>query len=76
MVIRNWRFLTHSKRSYKYNYVNSDPVNWVSYDSHGKYLGSCSSDLTVKLWDLNSDYQCFKTLFGHNHNVSQIVFTP
>jgi platelet-activating factor acetylhydrolase IB subunit alpha len=48
----------------------------VSYDSQGKYLASCSSDLTIKLWDLNNDFLCYKTLFGHNHNVSSVVFTP
>ena len=53
-----------------------DPVNCVAYDRQGRYLASTSSDLTVKLWDLNNDYLCFKTLFGHNHNVSQVIFTP
>jgi len=53
-----------------------DPVNCVNYDHQGRYLASCSSDLTIKLWDLNNDYLCFKTLFGHNHNVSYVNFNP
>jgi platelet-activating factor acetylhydrolase IB subunit alpha len=53
-----------------------DPVNYVSYDSQGRFLATCSSDLTIKLWDLNNDYLCCKTLFGHNHNVSFVTFNP
>eukprot|EP00919_Chromeraceae_sp_WS-2016_P067592 GHVR01159749.1.p1 GENE.GHVR01159749.1~~GHVR01159749.1.p1 ORF type:complete len:101 (+),score=4.58 GHVR01159749.1:300-602(+) len=51
-----------------------DPVNCVNYETQGKYLVSCSSDLTIKLWDLNNDYQCVKTFYGHNHNVSFVNF--
>lgn len=53
-----------------------DPVNHVNYDQQGRFLASCSSDLTIKLWDLTNDYLCFKTLFGHNHNVSYVNFNP
>lgn len=59
-----------------HSYSILDPVNCVTYDSQGRYLASSSSDLTIKLWDLNNDYLCFKTLFGHNHNVSMVAFTP
>ena len=58
------------------HHPHSDPVNNVNYDQQGRYLASCSSDLSIKLWDLNNDYQCFKTLFGHNHNVSYVNFHP
>jgi platelet-activating factor acetylhydrolase IB subunit alpha len=37
---------------------------------------SCSADLTIKLWDLNNDYKCVKTLFGHDHSVSCVDFLP
>lgn len=53
-----------------------DPVNHVAFDHQGRYLASCSSDLQIKLWDLNNDYICFKTLNGHNHNVSMVAFNP
>jgi platelet-activating factor acetylhydrolase IB subunit alpha len=53
-----------------------DPVNCVAFDQQGRYLATTSSDLTIKLWDIHNDYLCFKTLFGHNHNVSQVLFTP
>jgi WD40 repeat protein len=62
----NRRFLTYFKRAYKYNYTFIiDPVNCVAYENSGKYLASSSSDLTIKLWDLNNDYQCCKTFYGH-----------
>lgn len=48
----------------------------MNYDQQGRYLASCSSDLSIKLWDINNDYQCFKTLNGHNHNVSYVNFNP
>ena len=39
------------------------------------FEASCSSDLTIKLWDMNT-YECIKTLFGHDHNVSCVLFSP
>lgn len=45
----------------------------MNFDHHGKYLVSSSSDLTVKLWELN-EYQCAKTFYGHEHSVSAAVF--
>jgi platelet-activating factor acetylhydrolase IB subunit alpha len=40
-------------------------------------LVSCSSDLTVKLWDPNHDYTNIRTLHGHEHSVSSVRFlTP
>ena len=53
---------------------HTNPVNCVNYDSNGKYLVSSSSDLTIKLWDLNNDYQCCKTFYGHEHNISCVDF--
>lgn len=52
----------------------SDPVNCVNYDNKGNYLVSSSSDLSIKLWDLNNDYVCCKTFNGHDHNVSFVNF--
>lgn len=39
-------------------------------------LASCSSDLTVKLWDPANDYQNIRTLSGHDHSVSAVRFIP
>lgn len=40
------------------------------------FLVSCSNDLSIKIWDLQQDYKCTKTLFGHDHSVSSVVFLP
>lgn len=39
-------------------------------------MASCSSDLTIKLWDPNSDYSNIRTLTGHDHTISSVRFTP
>jgi hypothetical protein len=39
-------------------------------------LASCSSDLTVKLWDPSEDYKNIRTLPGHDHSVSAVRFIP
>lgn len=42
----------------------------------GTLLASCSSDLTVKLWDPSDDYKNIRTLPGHDHSVSAVRFIP
>ena len=42
----------------------------------GILLASCSSDLTIKLWDPADDYQSIRTLLGHDHSVSAVRFVP
>ena len=37
---------------------------------------TCSSDLTIKLWDPANEYNNTKTLHGHDHSVSNVRFTP
>jgi platelet-activating factor acetylhydrolase IB subunit alpha len=37
-------------------------------------LASCSSDLTIKLWDPKNEYQNIRTLAGHDHVVSAVRF--
>lgn len=39
-------------------------------------LASCSSDLTIKLWDPSDDYKNIRTLTGHDHSVSAVRFIP
>ena len=36
---------------------------------------TCSADLSVKLWDAKADYKCVKTLMGHDHSVSSVIFS-
>ncbi|KAH8163654.1 hypothetical protein CIB48_g4573 [Xylaria polymorpha] len=39
-------------------------------------LASCSSDLTIKLWDPANEYKNIRTLPGHDHSVSALRFIP
>lgn len=38
-------------------------------------LVSCSSDLTIRIWDPNHEYANVKTLTGHDHTISAVKFT-
>ena len=38
-------------------------------------VASCSADMTIKLWNTQT-FECSKTLKGHDHNVSSVIFTP
>ena len=42
----------------------------------GTLLASCSSDLTIKLWDPSDEYKNIRTLPGHDHSISSIRFVP
>ena len=42
----------------------------------GTLLASCSSDLTIKLWDPSEEYKNIRTLPGHDHSVSAVRFIP
>ncbi|TPX36671.1 hypothetical protein SmJEL517_g01362 [Synchytrium microbalum] len=50
-------------------------VHDLCFDAKGNHLVTCSADLSIKLWDANSDYKCIKTLHGHDHSVSSVAFT-
>lgn len=39
-------------------------------------LASCSSDLTIKIWDPADGYKNIRTLSGHDHSVSAVRFIP
>ncbi|KAI3321577.1 WD40 repeat-containing protein [Xylariaceae sp. AK1471] len=39
-------------------------------------LASCSSDLTIKLWDPANEYKNIRSLPGHDHSVSALRFIP
>ncbi|KAI9292519.1 platelet-activating factor acetylhydrolase IB subunit alpha [Neoconidiobolus thromboides FSU 785] len=56
---------------------HTKPIHQLAVSNEkGSLLASCSSDLSIKIWDINNDYQCIKTLMGHDHSVSSIKFSP
>lgn len=40
------------------------------------FIASCSADMSIKLWDFTQTFECFKTMLGHDHNVSSVSFVP
>ncbi len=37
---------------------------------------TCSSDLSIKIWDTNNEWKTVKTLFGHDHTISSARWMP
>ncbi|KAH7320271.1 WD40-repeat-containing domain protein [Stachybotrys elegans] len=42
----------------------------------GVLMASCSTDLTIKLWDPADGYKNIRTLQGHDHSISTVRFVP
>lgn len=51
-------------------------MNGLAFTPTGSHLASCSTDLSIKLWELKDNYQCLRTLRGHDHTISAVVFLP
>ena len=47
----------------------------MTFTPSGTHLASCSTDLSIKLWDV-STYACLRTLRGHDHTISSVIFLP
>ena len=50
-------------------------VNYLAFNPSGKVLASASTDLTIKLWNLETK-SSIKTLKGHEHEVSGLAYLP
>ncbi|KAK4162597.1 WD40-repeat-containing domain protein [Cladorrhinum sp. PSN259] len=48
----------------------------LDVDYGAKLLASCSSDMSIKLWDPLDTYKNIRTLQGHEHIVSSVRFVP
>lgn len=64
---------------------HTNTVNGLDFTPRGTHLASCSTDLSIKLWDLTSrngnhqqqqQYVCVRTLRGHDHTISAVRFLP
>lgn len=49
---------------------------FANHDSSVIVTASCSADMSIKLWDFSQTFECFKTMLGHDHNVSSVAFVP
>lgn len=65
-------FQNHSRTTLR---GHSDWVNSVKIDLASRTLFSASDDMTVKLWDLDTN-QCIKTYEGHVGQVQQVLPLP
>jgi len=54
---------------------HTNTVNAVAFSPKGSHLASCSTDLSIKIWDF-STYSCVRTLRGHDHTISAVRFLP
>lgn len=57
---------------------HTNAVQALAFNRSGSLLASCSSDLSIKLWDFGHNsapgQECLRTLRGHDHNISGLVF--
>jgi platelet-activating factor acetylhydrolase IB subunit alpha len=54
---------------------HTNTVNSVCFTPTGTHLASCSTDLSIKLWDFTT-FACLRTLRGHDHTISCVRFLP
>jgi platelet-activating factor acetylhydrolase IB subunit alpha len=54
---------------------HTNTVNAVTFTPRGTHLASCSTDLSIKLWDFTT-FSCLRTLRGHDHTISSVKFLP
>ena len=63
---RPWTFLQTA---------HSHPVNTIAFSPRGDTIASCSSDETVRLWDVQTGKH-LRVMIGHTDSVSQVSFSP
>ncbi|KAI6201766.1 Platelet-activating factor acetylhydrolase IB subunit alpha [Aphelenchoides besseyi] len=73
-TIKIWDLETGQiERSFK---AHLSTIQDLCFDLSGTRFASCSADSSIKIWDFGDSYECLKTLRGHSHTVSSVVFLP
>ncbi|OEH74487.1 WD-40 repeat-containing protein [Cyclospora cayetanensis] len=54
--------------------AHSASVTDLAFDPSGRWLATCSSDMTLRLFDVQTNYTLKETLQGHEDSVSAVVF--
>ena len=54
---------------------HEDLIHDVQLDYYGKRMATCSSDRTVKIWDLNMK-TCVAEMMGHQDQVWEVAYSP
>jgi platelet-activating factor acetylhydrolase IB subunit alpha len=49
-------------------------VHCLAFDASGAWLASGGADLAVKLWACRDQWACTRTLSGHEHTISGLVW--
>lgn len=61
----------------KYTLSNhKDEVWFIKYSNDGKYLASCSKDMSIIVYDCNKSYKIMKYLTGHSGPVIYLSWSP
>jgi len=56
--------------------AHSDYIRALTIAPSQPYLLSCSDDMTVKMWDIEYNFEWVKTFEGHNHYIMALQFDP
>ena len=82
-TIRIWRMETRTSLGHilpKYQvFLPSQPkrpIFSVAFSPDGKYLASTNLDMTITLWDIETQTRFGEPLRGHTNTVSSIAFSP
>lgn len=75
MIIKIWDTKNPNNEPYKVFKGHTSQINFVAFDSNGKYLVSASDDFTVRLWDIENQTN-IKTFTDHTSKVTSASFSP
>ncbi len=71
-TIKVWDFESGEFERTLKGHTNS--INDAAFNVDGTLLASCSADLSIKIWTFSGNFECIKTLRGHDHNVTGVSF--